>query len=493
MARIKDTNSKETSPAKKFKKADASPKKPEPKAKKPRVRKKTPKDERSYHPSQDRKRRQINPDSHHTENLIKLMDADSSPAKRGIFANSTELEIEFENNELHTPTKKHKTVLLTPTKFQFSTPEKGPLARYATTPKGSKFLPSRLIECDDGAMTLFLPEDKVSSEEIAFPSQPKDWIKKSPIPKGDMNGLIDVKITKEEIKKVEALSRKRKRDGENPRKISQNKVMGDIGATQAMRKAGIDAPDASGQYTHLIAFNLIGDKGQCVKNLGIGTRFANAAMELVNPAIKRLLYQKKNALPAIYVSAIPEWVPGYEDIRLLKTITMIIKDAPGDNFKHSAKIKFNMLSMARVCLTDVLPVRKFIMAKFSANPQLKMKNIISAAITQHSVNTPTKVTPPVVDSLPGSPLTKQEGSSSVVMTKRRPIPINWDRCETDELDVEETQCNLLFTFTDTTKAVKGLLASQEADMPISPKTDLPVFPEQQSMEAKKSESKKTRP
>ncbi len=331
--------------------------------------KKIPLDERAYRPGGDNPRTDYNPSPF---SIFPFMDSDASPAKKAVLINTTNTRVEFESDQLSTPTKKRHTTLISPSKCTLSTPEKGPHTSYVTTPKGSKLLASRMIDCDDGAMGLFISEDKVKRTVLTIPAKPSSW--KSPVPKADMGGMIDIEITKKSIQDTEKLVRKRKREGLDPRGKSQNKTMG-TPATTAMRKVGIDVPDGTGQHAHFIPFSFIGDKGQCVANLGIGTRYANAAMELVNPAIKRLLYKKKNALPAVYLSAIPEWVPGFEHIRLLKRITYIIKDAPGNTFKRSAKITFDMLTMERVCLTDVLPIRKFIINKFSNKPSPTSKGI----------------------------------------------------------------------------------------------------------------------
>ncbi len=345
-------------------------------------RKKQKTGDKAYRPGNPRKK-PVDTSNFSTENLLKLMNCAASPAKKAVLLDTTTNRVQFESDQLFTPSKKRYTTLVSPSKCLLSTPEKGPLTTFVTTPKGSKLLPSRIIDCDDGAMALFISEDKVKGTLLTLPASPTLW--KSPIPKADMKGMIDVKITKQRIIETESLVRKRKRDGLNPRGKSQNQIMG-IPATQAMRLAGIDAPDGTGQHAHFIPFGFIADKGQCVANLGIGTRFANAAMELVNPAIKKLLFKKKNTLPAVYLSAIPEWVPGFEHIRLLKSITYIIKDAPGKNFKRSASVKFNMLSMESVCLTDVLPIRKFIINKFSTKPSPQAKSPLATAKMKNNEN-----------------------------------------------------------------------------------------------------------
>lgn len=320
-------------------------------------------DDKAYNPrTANRRPVPYNPDARKPESIFYLMDSAESPAKKALLVNNSATKVTF------TPEKPHP--FLSPSKAELSTPAKGPMTQSAYTPKGSKLVVSRLIECEDGtAIGIFLPENKVNQNELVIPEHPNPWIEDSPIPKADMSAIVDLKITKESIKQIEALVSKRRKEGLPDRHTSQNKLMG-ISAVQALRNAGVDVAARSAHHTHLTPHCYQGDAGQCVKNLGIATKQANAAMELVNPAIKEALFQE-NALPALYLSAIPEWVKGYENIRLLKTITYILKDAPGDTPTRSATIRFNMLSTDPVCLTDILPIRKFLCEKFSNKPVLE--------------------------------------------------------------------------------------------------------------------------
>ncbi|MGD9592165.1 MAG: hypothetical protein AB7V32_06560 [Candidatus Berkiella sp.] len=326
--------------------------------------------------------RPIDPSAFTVENLFKLNQSALSPAPKAVILNTTSTKPNLET-QLFTPNKKHASTLISPSKVTLSTPDKGPFTRFVTTPLGSKLFPSRMIDCDDGAYVLFLSEAKINNQNITIPKKPANWIKQSPIPKASLKGFVDIKITKKQIQATEALIRKRKREGLAPRAVSQNKVMG-IPANTALKKAGITADPNTMHWVHFISHSFIGDKSQIVSNLGLGTKYANMAMELVNPVIKRLLF-KKGAYPAIYLSIIPEYVPGFEAIRLLKSLTMIIKDGKGDSFEHKASITFDMLTLQKVCLTDVIPVRKFIMQKF-ANKNDKTSQAKQA--TENSLQAP---------------------------------------------------------------------------------------------------------
>lgn len=363
---------------------------------KKRRKKKT---DRAWHPRQNAARRDFG--SFTTENLLRFMRTASSPAKKVAILNSTKTKVCEGEKELVTPTKKHSSQLLSPSGYTLSTPEAGPKTSHLTTPMGSKLIPSRVIECDDGFISVFLSENKVVAKELNIPRKPNGWIKTSPVPKADMNGMIDIPITEKQIKSVEALSRKRKKEGMDPRGISQNKL-NKIPATKAMRNAGIDVENGDGHYAHFIPFSFLGDDAQKVENMGIGTRYANAAMELVNPAIRNLLYLK-NGPKVVYLSAIPEWVPGFEKIRLLKSITYLIKDGKGNDFKHSAKVTFNMLSLAEVCLTDVRPIKDSIIEKFSEKTPVLTQTTTHKAVPI-SPNFPNLIVPkPGKRKLPMSP------------------------------------------------------------------------------------------
>ncbi|MGE3320557.1 MAG: hypothetical protein AB7I18_14810 [Candidatus Berkiella sp.] len=329
-------------------------------------RRKRKNQDKAWHPRQNAGARDLS--SFSTENLLRFMQAASSPASKMAVINSSRTAVVEGETKLSTPTGKHSSQLLSPSKYQASTPEAGPKTTHLVTPKGTKLIRSRLIELNDGDVSVFLPQNKVIEKSLTIPSSAKPWIEHSPIPAVDMGGMVDIPITKKKLKKVEEITRKRKREGVNPRKISQNDLNG-IPATKAMRKSGIAVNDGDGHYAHFIPFSFLGDDAQTVNNMGIGTRYANAAMELVNPAIRRLLYMK-NGPETVYLSAIPEWVPGFEKIRLLKNLTYIIKDGKGTDFRRSFKVTFNMLSLKEVCVSEVQPVKNCIVNTFSGKKRL---------------------------------------------------------------------------------------------------------------------------
>lgn len=310
------------------------------------------KGDKAWHPRQESKRKKTHkPEgASQTEVLIKLMQSDASPAKIGVTC--------------HMPLQiTQATPVYTPTKLTLSSPQNGARSSKAFTPKGTTLFPSRILTFDHGETTLFLPANKVENKSLKVPA-PNTWLAQSPVPEESLEALIDIPLTLDEIIAVEKLKNERQRRGEDPRGISQNKLA-KIPATRALRLAGFEVEDGQGQWLHFIPHSCKGDAAQCLKNLGLGTRQANAAMELVNPVLKELLHKHKEDLPTLYLSVIPEWVTGFEKIRLLKSLTYIIKDAPGLDAIKTASIRFNTLSLSPICVSEIPLVRAALLQKFA--------------------------------------------------------------------------------------------------------------------------------
>ncbi len=315
---------------------------------------KNKKGDRPWHPSQESQRKSVEVEGNsQVEKLLKLMQSNGSPAEK----------IGVVTSRLTAPPLGKENQVYTPSKLTFSTPKKGPRSREVSTPQGTNLFPSRILTFDDGETTLFLPAKKVGNQSLQIPF-PNAWLPSSPVPLASMDGLIDVPITLKTIQQVDKLKRERKKKGENPRGKSQNDIM-HISAANALKFAGINFPDGEAQWLHLGPHSCLGDDSQCVTNIGLGTRSANAAMELVNPVLRSMLREYKDSLPIIYLSAQPEWVPGFERIRLLKSITLIIKDGPGTSFTRKASIKFNTLSLDPVCVSEISLIKNALMQKFA--------------------------------------------------------------------------------------------------------------------------------
>jgi hypothetical protein len=318
----------------------------------------TKRGDRAWHPRQESKRRAAPPEGvSRTEVLLKLMRSDASPAKIGI-ANTGNTQLKLEQ----TP------AVYTPSKLTFSSPQKGARSSKVFTPKGTSLFPSRLLTFDNGEETaLFLPANKVENKTLKIPT-PTAWVAEAPVPEETLEGYVDIPLTLSEIIATEKLKNERQRRGEDPRGTSQNKLT-KIPATRALRLAGFDVEDGQGQWLHHIPHSCKGDFAQCLRNLGLGTKQANAAMELVNPVLKELLRKYKENLPALYLSTQPEWVPGFKEIRLMNSLTYIIKDAPGNQATKTASIRFDTLSLDPICVSEIPVIRAALLQKFAPSPK----------------------------------------------------------------------------------------------------------------------------
>jgi len=243
-----------------------------------------------------------------------------------------------------------------------------PLKTTLITPKGSHLHCSEQMTMNQSQWRIFLPASKVLKDAIHLPKVAAKSIDSSPIPQASFEGLPEICISKQRIIQIQNLKATRQEQGKNPRLIGQNALMG-ISARNALKLAGIEVPPHSVHYTHLLPWSLTADAGQCVENLGIGTKQANARMELVNPCIAALI--EENHLEALYLQAIPTWVEGYEKIRLLKKITYLIKDRANEDYQKCIRIDFDMLSFKTTCSSEIEPIITFLRSKFTSSDQTK--------------------------------------------------------------------------------------------------------------------------
>lgn len=306
-----------------------------------------------------------------TENLFKMMNCLASPPAKTAVVNNVNSQLDLEKNPL----------LLSPSQFTLSSPQKGPLTNHVTTPKGSKLSPTHLIKCENGVISIFLSEDKASQEELAIAPTPASEINQSMVPDESLAGMMDIQITHENIEKIKAQISQRKAACKNIRGQSQNQIM-KMTARGALQKAGVSVEARTVNWTHLVSYTFIGDEGQCVKNIGLATQRANAANELFNGAIKSLV---KTINKPLYLSVVPEWVPGYEKIRLLKTLTYTVKDGLGVHCQHTASLTFNMLSLRRICAAEIKLINQIICKSFQ-----EVADGTDVAHELHSSSTSTK-------------------------------------------------------------------------------------------------------
>lgn len=281
------------------------------------------------------------------ESILYVMGAASSPAARTTFISTLE----------GSPINANRVINHIPSsQCAFSTPHKGPYTSHVTTPIGeSKLRPSRMIECDDGVVTIFISEDKTEENTLSL-LPPNDWVKNC-IPLSDsLDGIIDFEITRENVF-----------SGGSIRAKSQNAVMGNLSARDALINAGYEMPPRLANWIHFIPHAFLGILGQIASNMGLGLKNPNGAMEIINRAIPKILLHP-NGPEKLYLSAIPKWVEGYENIRLLESITYIVKNAPGELCTKWMRTTFEMLSLASVCVTEIPIIEALMEKKFLLKP-----------------------------------------------------------------------------------------------------------------------------
>jgi hypothetical protein len=309
------------------------------------------------------KTKKTNPSDFSTAGLLYLMQSAQSPAKKMVIFSDCKSPIKISQRT----TLKTTTVIASASTqdYKLSTPDKG--VKTATlesrSPNKSTFRKVRTLILSSGIVSLYFPSHKVVENDLIIPSQRAVGIQKSPVPNENMTGFFMVPLTKEIILTSEFAKQKRLELGQSARATDQNTLM-NIPADEALKLAGIDAPKGTGQWVHFKSHCHFDESAQEVGNLGLGTRQANAAMELVNKVLRKLVCRKTTP-QTLYLSYIPTWVPGYEDIRLLKTLEMRISDGQD----HFASIEFNMLSRAKVCVSEIEPIATALMKEFDGNEE----------------------------------------------------------------------------------------------------------------------------
>lgn len=257
----------------------------------------------------------------------------------------------------------------------FSSPQRGLLTTSVFTPKNGTRL-DRVRTAYEGnqnrGTSVFLPPEKVLNKKLILPQQPNSAIDNVKVPNVSGAGFKNVPITLQSITDVEKLVSDRRNNGESARLISQNRLMGNESANNLLILAGIQSEsgiitkeDKIGQWLHLKPHSTCGDDSQNPENVGLGTKYANAAMELVNHVIKKI-FQLNPDIKTLYLDVIPTWVPGYEKIRLLQDIKYQVKDGPDDNFSRGVTYHFDALSLDPICESEIDIHQEVILRNFAS-------------------------------------------------------------------------------------------------------------------------------
>ena len=298
--------------------------------------------------------------------LLSLMGAASSPSKRGVTVLSA-----------RSPMRIASTVQgphhLWPHDVDLSSPLRGAgtTSVRKRTPNHTRLKRKRLIKREDekglDTISIFLPEDKATRFEETLPTRVPDSLQGITLNPIHAHLPNWVPITLKKLTKIDKIKSKRT----SPRLTDQNTIMG-MPASKAAECAGFPiGQDHTWHWCHLYAHSLVGDDGQIVSNLVLGTKEANAEMTLVELVIRKILQaHKKNGLDTLYLKVIPEFVPSFEKIRLAKSLTYTIQDKPGMTFTKKVTFSFNMLSRNKTSVSEIPIIEKLLISLFEGKTKL---------------------------------------------------------------------------------------------------------------------------
>lgn len=279
-----------------------------------------------------------------------------------------------------------------------STPLKGALTSKVFTPAGTVLKPKRSIQCDDGNITFFASRKKERSH-LSLP-EPNEWVKNdSPIPKASFKGVVDKKITRGFILGARWKKRERMLAGRGKRGKSQIQVMGNISARHALEKAGISVESGVAHWVHFVGHQFIDEQSQVPSNLGLALKWANGAMAQVEEEIYHILMHRNKAIrpEALYLTVIPEWVEEFKNIRLLKSITVQVKDKPGKEAKKFVSMTFDALLPEGIPGAETKMIQKVMRKKFlqkkpeASNVESEAVRVKSEAARELLFSSPLKV------------------------------------------------------------------------------------------------------
>ncbi len=304
-----------------------------------------------------------------SQNILDLMGAGSSPVPQAIVSGQiTPVRKKAQSR------KNLATALLSPSNCESSTPnQSNPSTLYSPVGK-SAYPKSREIIINGTTVAIYLPEEKIGNNKLFVPSVPADTLDSLSINQASLDALIDVPVTLAKLQAVEAQKQADIESKLDVRYPSQKSVMG-VSPNVAATQAGLDLPQAAElvgmniakpwvmHWCHYIPHSLIGNDGQKVTNLGLGTKFCNAEMTLVEPVIEVLL-KMSDAPDTLYISVEPQYCAGYEKIKLLDRLTYTVKDGAGSDFNHSVSFSFDARSLNRICKSEQEIVKNLLIDVF---------------------------------------------------------------------------------------------------------------------------------
>lgn len=239
-------------------------------------------------------------------------------------------------------------------------------ATFFTPKQKTELAVSRVIQLKDHDVTIFLPKDKVKKGRLEIPSVISDAHLEtlealSINERGSLEPSLNVKYTAKDFERTERQIRRDRIAGKSQR--SQEKVM-KCSARNALKAAGVIVKPRQAHWIHFVAHSAKGRKTQKPGNLAIATKNCNAEMQLIEPVIEKIL-RSDNHPDALYVDFIPEWVAGYEKIRLLNKLTVVIKDADSASPARHVRFTFDGLATKQICTTEVELIEGLLLDTFN--------------------------------------------------------------------------------------------------------------------------------
>lgn len=225
--------------------------------------------------------------------------------------------------------------------YQLTTPIKG-FGSSGLSNENGDFRLAIKFKLQNEDYALYVKRDICPLKRLDVPSDLPQELNGIKLPEADFNPK-SITITKDSFDKTRARQEMRKTCGQAPRKPDNRVVMGNLTALQTGQALHLAVQPHELHWTHLLPHALVENeaKAQHPANMGLATRQANAAMELVNGAITKIFSNPNVASDfSLTLTATPTYI--HKASRLLENITYSLND----NHGHHIEFDFDMLSQS---------------------------------------------------------------------------------------------------------------------------------------------------
>lgn len=321
----------------------------------------------------------------YSHSVIGLMGALRSPQKLVAMTSTS--------TSLPSPVKQGVGNLQSPSKFTLSSPQKGPNSSTATDDSGTIYTPAYQLETDDGTTTLFLPENLEFNQQLSLPARlPEGFASKLPKVDTLATQIPPVRITKAKLIAINKLKAEfGKQHGNN--RYYKNKDITNESANELLVTTEIITDQNLGQWLDLVPLSVWStdkkdwqDKTKRLNNLGLGTKYSNAAMELINPLITQLLMTNDpNSPTELELTVAPSWVLGFENIRLLQDVTYVLRDISTPESTRTVEIMFPMLSLEKIPENIIQFYKEYFFHLFNGKSEIQA--VCLASPQKHTAHT----------------------------------------------------------------------------------------------------------